>query len=294
MVQIDPYTRAQRHQLASMSLIMLFFLLFTAIQLLNPTLDLADRLITLTPICLLLILIGITVPFNLARLKHLAQLRESVLCGGPALRASEQPAPNPTALPVPSIVELNKSRHFTVLFIVGIFVALCIIFILGAVFSLTNHSTRISNSASPQHSSNGFLLLVLAGGAILGILMILIAIALLSAQARKQMNYSIALNEYGITSTYNGIAASIRWSEARLFAITSQDKPASFRVYELANATTVVQWVNLPPRTRIGWSMAASTEYRNNIQALLSVVAARTSLPLYDFDATLKKQKEAK
>ena len=55
--------------------------------------------------------------------------------------------------------------------------------------------------------------------------------------------------------------------------------------YELSNEQTVVRWVNMPARALFQRrENKRHTEYRRNVQALLSLVAARTGLPLYDLD----------
>jgi hypothetical protein len=100
---------------------------------------------------------------------------------------------------------------------------------------------------------------------------------------RSQLIFTIIVDEWGLSSTYQGITSSINWSDARLFAVLNLEKPSVMRFYELSNEHTVVRWVNMPARLlfRRGETMMY-IEYRRNVQALLALIVARTGLPLYD------------
>ncbi len=284
MIKDDPYTRQQRHQLASSSLLFGVLTLLTIVQFINPNSDIFSKFIFPFAMCFFFIIGGVGIFFSLKRLKRLTQLRESVRRGGSVSLAKEQPAPDATALPVIATIKLNNSK--TRIIRVGVMLAI-FLFILFVVGLLAG-----TNNSNKGHSSINFLPLFLA---IFGVftLVLLVASFLIFWLMCKQMICRIVIDEHSLSSTYQGITSSIRWSDACLFTITSPDKPTVLRVYELANATTVVHWMNLSSQPLFGWNInAASIQYRNNVQALLSVVAARTGLPLYDFDATLKAQKK--
>lgn len=239
---------------------------------------------------LLCIIGGIGLLRRLKHLDRLARLRENVLRGGSASLAREQPVPNANALPIPATIELNNSRG-TALFISIVIALLFVLFAIGVLAGLSssrNHSS--TNTSSPNLGSTFTLLLILSA---MIVLILLVALVLIFWQMRQQRLRRIVIDEQGLSSTYHGITSSIRWTDARLFAIISPDKPTAIKFYELSNATTVVHWANLPARTLFGQGMNEhNARYRSNIQALLSVIVARTGLPLYDFSATLKGQKQ--
>jgi len=78
---------------------------------------------------------------------------------------------------------------------------------------------------------------------------------------------------------------TIKWSEVRLFAIYPIRKHADLPVYyELASETTIVRWKRMRPdmRPRLSKMPAPFEEYDRQMDALLFVIAAKTGLPLYD------------
>jgi hypothetical protein len=73
------------------------------------------------------------------------------------------------------------------------------------------------------------------------------------------------------------------WSDARLFAVLNSERPPTMRFYELSNERTSVLWANMPARTLFQRrEHTGYVEYRRKVEALLSLIAARTGLPLYD------------
>ncbi len=293
MMREDPYTRQQRHQISSLMLLFGGLVLIEFVQLFNPGNDLVFRLFFFSLMCILLIIGGIGIFASLARLKRLVQLRESVLNGGSASLASEQPIPDAGALPLPATIELDRSgKRRPAAFLIGLVAALFIIGIpVGIIFYANSPHPPPRNPSA--HNPNETLLLVVSVISIIAVIVLLSALILIARRARVQLLYKIVVDEQGLTSTYQGVTASISWSDARLFAITSPAKPANISMYELGGTTTVVCWINLPARPLFGWGVnAASTEYQSKVQALLSLIAARTALPLYDFNVTLKMQKE--
>src|SRR5580700_9434808 len=75
----------------------------------------------------------------------------------------------------------------------------------------------------------------------------------------------------------HGITSSINWSDAHLFAVLNPEKPSVMQFYELSNEHTVVRWVNMPARSLFQRKKnKRHAEYRRNVLALLSLVAART------------------
>lgn len=78
---------------------------------------------------------------------------------------------------------------------------------------------------------------------------------------------------------------TVRWEEARLFAVRGPRTAFSKAItYELASAKEVVTW---KPLRRLHWwsierPIVPFEEYQQQTEALLSLIAARTHLPLYD------------
>jgi len=285
MMSTDPYTRQERHQLASIALLIGALALLAFFASFNPRNDLTDKILLLMLVCLLFLLTIPAIFIGTLRLKRLATVREDILHGGPALLAGEQPVLDADALPLPTTIELKKSKKLVIFLGVMLTLALFISLGTGVIASIGALHTNPGSSLLPS------ILLVIASAAILALI---VALALIFWLGHTQIISKIVVDEQGITSTCQGITSSIRWSDARLFALVSPDKLSALSSYELASPTTLVHWANMPARTLFGWrNNAASLEYDNKVQALLSVTAARTGLPLYDLDATLKAQEGA-
>jgi hypothetical protein len=107
-----------------------------------------------------------------------------------------------------------------------------------------------------------------------------IAAFVLIARARE----SIILTDSGMQVSRYGSTRSILWSEARLFAIYAGKRAGLPEFYELSSSTSIVRWRRLRRKTgffstKFGLS---SEEYTSKMDALLSVIAAKTNLGLYD------------
>jgi len=93
----------------------------------------------------------------------------------------------------------------------------------------------------------------------------------------------IELSEEGMTVRSPFRSKTIRWQAARLFAIdvlAKGSQPAER--YELSSETTILRWPRKlkPSRlTRLSWPFP---EYAWQMKALLSLIAGRTDLYLYD------------
>jgi len=72
-----------------------------------------------------------------------------------------------------------------------------------------------------------------------------------------------------------GVTRAIRWSDARLFAATSENG------YELSGSGSIVRWwVSQDAETAA--ANIPFPDYRRHMDGLLLLIAARTGLPLYD------------
>ena len=90
----------------------------------------------------------------------------------------------------------------------------------------------------------------------------------------------------------------IRWRNARLFATCPcnlwEKRAYAPTIYELAGPNTVVRWERLRRKMpfTFAWLCKPSIpfdEYDQQMDALLSVIAAKTGLPLYDLREDLPK-----
>jgi hypothetical protein len=91
-----------------------------------------------------------------------------------------------------------------------------------------------------------------------------------------------------------GIKVIMPWYEARLFAMYGTfgaQKSGAAITYELSSARDIVRWTWFLRKTY--WvdiePMMSHDEYNRQMQALLSLVTAKTGLPLYDLREDLPK-----
>jgi hypothetical protein len=275
MKRNDPYTRIQRQQLSALSIIIPLLTVAVIFEVLHSPNDLLDKVIILVPYVLLLI-VGVFALFrSRSNLNRLDQRRERALQGDRSLLAREQPLPDPNSLPIPTTIKRDQPRRAVV------FQGLAIAF--GVLFIPLVIGIVLGSSQSHHRPGNDALLLtvlILLGGAVVALLVALVLIFFLM---RSQLIFTIVVDERGLSSTYQGITASINWSDARLFAVLNPEKPSAMRFYELSNKQTVVRWVNMPARTLFQRRESMRyAEYRREVQALLSLIVARTGLPLFD------------
>lgn len=82
-----------------------------------------------------------------------------------------------------------------------------------------------------------------------------------------------------------GANTSIKWCEIRLFAIYPSRKLTDSRLYyELAGRTAIVRWRRMRPDDpfRFAKPPASFEDYDRQMDALLSLIAAKSGMPLYD------------
>jgi hypothetical protein len=179
--------------------------------------------------------------------------------------ATAQPAPDEAALPLPFTIKIRPNLLGIILF-VG-----CLLLVVnGWVFTLI-----------PDASHYIFISLIVTGSFLL-ILAILFFIV---------MRQRIEVTEQGITID-SIIVQRIRWQDARLFAILSANLVSKRNHltggYELSGPGTIVRWTRLSPGLHFSVfrfmlkPALPFDEYDRQMDALLSVIAAKTGLPLYD------------
>ena len=274
MKRNDPYTRIQRQSLATMGITIPLLTVVVIFEFLNPHNDLLIRVIFLI-LYVILLLAGVFAVFRYrSNLKRVDQKRERALQGDRSLLAGEQPLPDQHILPIPTTIKLDQSRRAVIFLGLALVLVLFIPFVIGIVAGTgqSHHST----------ATNALLLIVFIILSGFGVAL-LVAFVLIFFLLRNQLNFTIVVDEQGLSSIYQGVTSSITWSEARLFAVLNPEKPSTMRFYELSNEHTVVRWVNMPAHALFQRKERMMyVEYRRKVQALLSVIVARTGLPLYD------------
>lgn len=192
--------------------------------------------------------------------------------------AREQPVPNAFALP-PSTVLRAKNRVSTNLFLFGLLFLIIALLIIGGEFAFTATQPH----TSPIHVSTATFLV----NAIILLLLLLLS-GMGAVFTSRQTTQQLEFTEMGLLKRTGKKVTFIPWNEARLFAIIPaspavRKTSGSPTTYELSSANEVLRWsVSERMALFIGQAPVASDEYRRQMQALLSVIAARTDLPLYD------------
>lgn len=214
--------------------------------------------------------------------KRFDQKRQAAAQGDQSLLATEQPVPNAQAVALPLTIRMRSNRRLLVIMTITLFVSLVIPFIIGLVFGLQAHT------APPTHVVHiGILLIILGVWALASLLIVGTMYAILYIKGREQ----VTLTDYGIlVSGITPRLQSIPWSEARLFAIANTSNFKYFKdrqpmILEVASEQNLVRWTWLPFKSfRSGFAVPVlpPEEYDQQMRGVLSVIAAKTGLPLYD------------
>ncbi len=192
--------------------------------------------------------------------------------------ATEQPVPNASALLLPTVLRAKNRLSTNLFFFVLFFVLIALLMIGGEVAFIATQS-----HTTPIHVSTVTLLI---NAIILLVLLLLVGIG--AVFTSRQTTQQLEVTEVGLLKRSGKKVIVVPWNEAQLFSII----PASPAVkktsgppttYELSSANEVLRW-SASERMALfaGQTIGASDAYRRQMQALLSVIAARTDLPLYD------------
>ncbi|HZR40127.1 MAG TPA: hypothetical protein VFB12_08435 [Ktedonobacteraceae bacterium] len=212
-----------------------------------------------------------------SRMHLLEPKRQAAAQGDQRLLADEQPVPNALALPLPITISMRPRKSLLLAFSAIVLLVL----LLAALAVLLPFSHAIT---TPQRLYWVFIYLIVVG---VVPLIALVVFFVLYGNGRKQ----ITLTEYGILHVDGSPKVqSIPWSEVRLFAISSlapsassqlQNQPPVF--FELASPQTVIRWNWLRRKGSLFYPPSTSpAEYEQQMRAMLSVIKAKTGLPLYD------------
>jgi hypothetical protein len=216
--------------------------------------------------------------------KRFDKKRQAAAQGDQSLLADEQPAPDAQAVSLPLTIRMRSNKRLMVTVTATLFLSLILPFIAGFAFGLTAHAPH---SAHTVHVGMGTLLIVLGIWALVVLIVVGIVYATLYAKAREQ----VTLTEFGImVSGVTPRVQSISWREARLFAIANPSNFKRFKdrqplILEVASEQNLVRWTWLRPksaRSGLAVPVLPPEEYEQQMHNVLSVITAKTGLPLYD------------
>jgi len=211
--------------------------------------------------------------------KRIEQRRFAAVQGNQLFLAAEQPTLDRAPLPLPITIKLRHNKG-TFLLGTGMVLVMVLLFAGWLTWVFSYQLPLV-----PDH-----LLFFLVVFSIVAIFMLVGFFALfLSPLGRPQ----ITVTEGGLISNL-GMKVIMPWHEARLFAMYGtfgRQKSGASITYELSSARAIVRWtwflrkmywVDLEPTIPLD-------EYNRQMRALLSLVVAKTGLPLYDLREDLPK-----
>ena len=213
--------------------------------------------------------------------ERIERRRFAAVRGNRLFLAAEQPTPDTTSLPLPTTIITPRRGKKAFLLIIGMALLIAMFFAGWFTWFDSNPLLLVAD-----HLLN---FLALSAIGFVAASMLFFAI-LFSPLARQQ----IKATEVGLAAREGMQAPTIMWHEARLFAMYGtygRQKSGASITYELSSARNIVRWTWFLRKT--SWVDLGPTishdEYNRQMQALLSLVAAKTGLQLYDLREDLPK-----
>ena len=205
--------------------------------------------------------------------KGIEQRRYAAVYGERTLLAAEQPTPNAASMRLPVTIKLRYHKEF-ILLMTGTALLMSLLFA-GAFTFLDNGYLFFT--------SNRLLFFLVIFIIFAAFLLALLFALFLSRIGRQQ----VEVTESGLTARFGGRTATVMWGEARLFAMYATfgaRESGAAMTFELSSAADIVRWTWVWRKSYlIGlWPAIAHDEYNLQMQALLSLVEAKTGLALYD------------
>lgn len=217
---------------------------------------------TLLSLCLGLFIIG------LASLRRIRRANRQAENNEPGQLAAHQPIADEQALSLPTVLEVKASKGKYILVHTGLY-TLC--------------DTIITLLAAAQQNTLSFdrfttiLLLALSIGLLLGMLNFFLL--------GKSLGQTLTVDEHGISVVNSQQNMYIDWRNARFFGLRQNHKPGTVGLYELSCDQAIVRWWWLRP-THSLFNFLQPTipydEYTRKMANLLSLIAAKTHLPLHE------------
>ncbi len=231
-------------------------------------------------------------PYQRRWFQRLELRRQAAARGDTNLLADPQPMSDAYAVPLPvTINAVPRSSSSTKVLIVVFGLIVCFMAgVIAFLIAASQHPVVRAGHPSALHIS----ILPLAATMVCLTVIVVLLIVLLR---HNMYNQKITFTEHGLIQTGSSSQVhSIPWRDARLFArnapsgIVQINNRPLLSMFQIASENEVVQWhwvysskLYKPP---FGLSHA---EYNQQMQDLLSLITARTGLPLYD----LRKQSSA-
>ncbi len=185
--------------------------------------------------------------------------------GVPGRIVTGQPRTSQAIMPTSITLKVHANwSYFALMFIICCFSFFELIFI----------STAFSFA---HFQSNSPLLNVLVG------LLILTVIGTLWFFAIRNSRQSIEVTEEGVKGVVLGQETFLRWDEIKLFALSGPKNQYTYN-YEIVGAGRIIRWVR-PLKKGLLIPVVPTVpfkEYDKQMQDVLSVIAMKTNLPLYD------------
>jgi hypothetical protein len=231
-------------------------------------------------------------PYQRRWFQRLELRRQAAARGDTTLLADPQPMSDAYAVPLPvTIKAVPRSSRSTV--VLGVVFGVIFAFIAGVIaFLVVSSQYRVVRAGHPSVLHVG----ILPSVAII-VCAVVILVVLIVVLRRNVYNQQITFTEHGLMQLGpSSQVYSIPWRDARLFArdappgivqINNRLLPSTFQI---ASENEVVQWywVRNSKRYKPPFGLSQA-EYNQQMQDLLSLITARTGLPLYD----LRKQSSA-
>jgi hypothetical protein len=289
IVKVDPLlirTRRLRKLMIVATIIMVVGVLLIAASYLVTRLS--GGSIVIQPLMIVTyVLIGISMSFsviNMLRMerfwKRLEQRRQAAARGEQSLLAAEQPVPNASSLQLPLTIG-QRPNWFGLLFLPAIMIITMLIIVVAFLVFLPQLSVVPHHRPIPPT----VMYVVLAAP----IVVILVLCGVLFGRFYYKARQQLTVTETGLIKPGFRKVQSISWKEARLFAINGIYGAKKYQypsVYELSSANEIIRWTWMRPNSARVLFFAKPTvpkeEYNRQMQALLSLIAGRTGLPLYD------------
>lgn len=201
--------------------------------------------------------------------KRIEQRRFSIIQENQTALAAEQPRPNIASIQLPVTIKLRYMKKF-------------VFFLTGIVLLATVYIAGIYSWIGPWFFTSNALLFFLVVFFLSAALLFVLVFFLLFSRAGRQQ---VEVTENGITAWYGGKVATVRWEEARLLAMYNAfgaQKNEAAITYELSSARDIARWTWIRHKTLfIGREPTVSLdEHNRQMQELLTVVQAKTGLPL--------------
>lgn len=205
--------------------------------------------------------------------KGIEQRRFAAVHGERTFLAAEQPTPNAASMRLPVTIKLRYHKEFMLLMTGA-----------GLLFSLLfAGAATFLNNGYLLFTPNRLLFFLVIFIIFAAFLLALLFALFLSRIGRQQ----VEVTESGLTARFGGRTATVMWGEARLFATYATfgaRESGAAMTFELSSATDIVRWTWVWRKSYLLglWPAIAHDEYNWQMQALLSLVEAKTGLALYD------------